>query len=504
MEFWLKWNQYANNDALAMEFTPNFNENPGGFLIDPNAGEYGGTFGVGIGDTSNRNSIFFTRPSAGVWHHYAIVIDTTAAAGSEITPYVDGQPVSYQQESAETGQGAFANSTLYLFSRDGNSLFGAGELDELAIYNQPLSATTIFEHYHSSDVDTAQAPSFTVNPSPAVTGQSVTFNASGSTDSQGTITDYRWDLNGSGKYETDTGTSPTLTHAFEGPGTYVVGLETTDSTGAIARTTHTLTVTQAPPSKPALTLSGASGETLDRRQHRLHQSTERERGRLHRERQHTSDPLSSIKNIVFPSLSGYSGGGGTLTATPFQSTYGWSGAGASASGAQPVTVTNNAGLSSSSSFEVVPDTSAPSGGALSVNGMAAGTDGDIQLQHHREASRSRAPTMPRHSPRVSRGCARARSRVSSAPLPATSAAPTGQPRRSPGAPPRASRPAATAIRSPASTTWATRPASPPPCSSTRASRPRRSSASAACRRTPTTRAPPTRSTSGRRPAARSP
>ncbi len=372
VEFWLKWNQYANNDALAMEFTPNFNENPGGFLIDPNAGEYGGTFGVGIGDTSNRNSIFFTRPSAGVWHHYAIVIDTTAAAGSEITPYVDGQPVSYQQESAETGQGAFANSTLYLFSRDGNSLFGGGELDELAIYNQPLSSTTIFEHYHSSDVDTAQAPSFTVNPSPAVTGQSVTFNASGSTDSQGTITDYKWDLNGSGKYETDTGTSPTLAHAFEGPGTYVVGLETTDSTGAIARTTHTLTVTQAPPSKPALTLSGASGETLIAGS-TVYTNPQSGNAGGFTVSAATSDPLSSIKNIVFPSLSGYSSGGGTLTATPFQSSYAWSGAGASASGAQSVTVTNNAGLSSSSSFEVVPDTTAPSGGALSVNGMAAGS-----------------------------------------------------------------------------------------------------------------------------------
>ena len=47
IEFWLKWNDYANNDALAMEFTPNFNSNAGGFLVDPNAGQFGGTFGVG-------------------------------------------------------------------------------------------------------------------------------------------------------------------------------------------------------------------------------------------------------------------------------------------------------------------------------------------------------------------------------------------------------------------------------------------------------------------------
>ena len=83
-----------------MEFTPNFNENNGGFLVDPNSGQFGGTFGIGIGGGSARNSIFFQRPSAGAWHHYAIVIDTSAAAGSEITPYVDGVPVSFQQESA--------------------------------------------------------------------------------------------------------------------------------------------------------------------------------------------------------------------------------------------------------------------------------------------------------------------------------------------------------------------------------------------------------------------
>jgi PKD repeat protein len=373
IEFWLKWNQYANNDALAMEFTPNFNENTGGFLVDPNAGEYGGTFGIGIGSGSDRNSVFFTRPSAGVWHHYAIVIDTTAEAGGEITPYVDGQPVTYQQESANTGQGAFANSTLYLFSRDGNSLFGAGSLDELAIYDQPLSATTIFEHYHSSDVDLAQVPTFTLSPAPAQTGQSVTFDASGSTDSQGTITDYKWDLDGSGKYATDSGSSPTLTHVFASPGTYVIGLQTTDSTGAIARTTHTITVTQAPPSTPVLTLSGASGSTFLAGGTAYTNPQSGNSGSFTVSAS-TSDP-SGIKNVVFPALAGFSSGGGTLTSTPYQSTYAWSGAGASASGEQTVTATNNAGASASASFAVVPDTSAPTGGALSVNGTAASSTG---------------------------------------------------------------------------------------------------------------------------------
>ncbi|HUN79482.1 MAG TPA: PKD domain-containing protein [Solirubrobacteraceae bacterium] len=374
VEFWLNWKQYANNDALAMEFTPNFNENSGGFLIDPNAGEYGGTFGIGIGNSSDRNSVFFARPSAGVWHHYAIVINTENPANTEITPYVDGQAVSYQQESANTGQGDFASSTLYLFSRDGSSLFGAGELDELAIYDQPLSAATIFAHYHSSDVDTAQSPSFTINPTPAVTGQNVSFDASGSTDTQGTITDYKWTLEGNGNYEADTGSNPVLAHAFSEPGTYVVVLQTTDSTGAVARTTQVLTVTEAPPSAPELTISGASGNTFVAGDTVYTDPQSGNSGGFTLTA--TTNSPSPIKNVAFPTLTGFSGGGGTDTQSPYQTTYAWAGEGAAAAaGPQTVTATNEAGLKASSTFEVVPDTTAPSGGALTVNGQSASPGG---------------------------------------------------------------------------------------------------------------------------------
>jgi PKD repeat protein len=372
VEFWLKWNQYANNDALAMELTPNFNENAGGFIVDPNAGEFGGTFGVGIGTGSNRNSVFFQRPSAGIWHHYAIVLDTTAAGASEITPYVDGQPVSTQQESSATAQGPFANSTLYLMSRAGASLFGRGSLDELAIYNQPLSPTTIFSHYHSRDVNLALVPSFTASPSQPVTGQNVTFDASASTDSQATITDYSWDLNGSGNYTTDTGSNPTLTHAFNTAGTYVIGLRTTDSDGAIAKMTRTLTVTVAPPSTPVLTLSGASGSTFLAGTTAYTNPQSGNSGAFTVSAS-TSDPLSGIREVVFPTLSGF--GGGADTGLPYQTTYEWSGAGAGASGAQTVTATNNAGVSASASFTVSPDTSAPTGGALNINGTSATAGG---------------------------------------------------------------------------------------------------------------------------------
>jgi N,N-dimethylformamidase beta subunit-like, C-terminal/Concanavalin A-like lectin/glucanases superfamily/PKD domain len=241
VEFWLKWERYANNDALALELTPNFNEVPGGFLVDPNAPEYGGTFGVGIGMNNTRNSIFFTRPSAGVWHHYAFVLNGTAPTGSEITPYVDGLPVAFQTESSGTGAGAFANSTLYLMSRDGSALFGAGTLDDLALYGTDLNAATVYQHYNSHG--TTKPPSTVLKaPSTATPGQSVTLDASASTDPDAKIVDYQWELNENGSYETDTGTTPTLKTSFAKAGTHTVAVRAIDSLGASATATATITV----------------------------------------------------------------------------------------------------------------------------------------------------------------------------------------------------------------------------------------------------------------------
>src|SRR6185369_14628500 len=209
VEFWLKWNAYSNDDRLAMELTKNFNEEAGGLLIDPNAPQNGGTFGVGIGSGTSRNNVFFARPSAGAWHHYAFVLDTSAPAAQQITPYVDGKPVTYTKLDSGTGAGNFANSNLYLMSRAASGLFGAGDLDEVALYNQALDAETISEHFNSETANHRPKASFTA-PLTVKTGESVTFDASASKDSDGTIAKYQWDLDGNGTFETSTGTTPTV------------------------------------------------------------------------------------------------------------------------------------------------------------------------------------------------------------------------------------------------------------------------------------------------------
>jgi hypothetical protein len=144
VEFWLKWDGFVDDDQLAMELTDNFNQNNGGFLIDPNASN--GLFGVAIGNDLSRNNAYFARPSAGQWHHYAFVLDTTAAASAQVVPYVDGVPVTYSKGASGTGAGNFASAALHFMSRSGQALFGGGDLDDVAVYDRAVSAATIAAH----------------------------------------------------------------------------------------------------------------------------------------------------------------------------------------------------------------------------------------------------------------------------------------------------------------------------------------------------------------------
>ena len=81
----------------------------------------------------------------------------------------------------------------------------------------------------------------TATPNPALAEQQVKLDASASTD-QGTITDYKWDLNGDGTYETDTGSTPTVTTSFAATGTHTIGLQETDDQGLTTTISKEVTV----------------------------------------------------------------------------------------------------------------------------------------------------------------------------------------------------------------------------------------------------------------------
>lgn len=147
IEFWLWWNTNAADDDLAMEFTANYNTNAGSFIFDVNSGTAGGRSDFGLGTSGTRNLIRPLQASAAAWHHYAFVIDRTAAGSSIITPYIDGVSPDFTYPSTSTLTGNFANSTLNLFCRNAASLFGAGRMRELSIRSDLISANTAKYHY---------------------------------------------------------------------------------------------------------------------------------------------------------------------------------------------------------------------------------------------------------------------------------------------------------------------------------------------------------------------
>jgi len=81
--------------------------------------------------------------------------------------------------------------------------------------------------------------SFTYQPTSPTAGQSVSFNGSGSTDSDGAIVGYQWDLNNDGLTDAS---GVAVSHAFSATGTYSVRLTVTDDDGATGSTVRQVSV----------------------------------------------------------------------------------------------------------------------------------------------------------------------------------------------------------------------------------------------------------------------
>jgi hypothetical protein len=99
---------------------------------------------------------------------------------------------------------------------------------------------------------------------PTLTGQSVQFDASGSSPAAAAITDYAWDLDGNGTFETDTGGAPTAERSYATPGDRDVSVRVTDAAGRSSTAPVRLSVTPAPlPGPPGVSIDDAAQFTSD-------------------------------------------------------------------------------------------------------------------------------------------------------------------------------------------------------------------------------------------------
>jgi PKD repeat protein len=99
-------------------------------------------------------------------------------------------------------------------------------------------------------VTTAPTASF-VAPETALSGHAVTFDASASSDADGSIATYEWDLDDNGSYELLESTA-TISKIYIAPQTLTISLRVTDNLGFSATTTRPLHVqAPVPPTPPA-------------------------------------------------------------------------------------------------------------------------------------------------------------------------------------------------------------------------------------------------------------
>ena len=131
LSFWMYWDAYANNDALALEYGTNF-VTDNGFIVDPNTGVPAtGTFTIGVGAPGFSNVYSFARPTAASWLHYMVEFNRYANPSNRV--WVNGTPQSLAMVTNNAINSLFGNQTLFLFSRAGASLFGAGRMQNLVL-----------------------------------------------------------------------------------------------------------------------------------------------------------------------------------------------------------------------------------------------------------------------------------------------------------------------------------------------------------------------------------
>lgn len=108
-----------------------------------------------------------------------------------------------------------------------------------------------------SSVNVSPTASFTVSSSSATTETAMVFDGSGSTDSDGSIEAYAWDL-GDGS----SGSGKTVTHTYQIAGTYTVQLTVTDNDGATGTDAQTVEISEAESVEQTISGTVTSAENM--------------------------------------------------------------------------------------------------------------------------------------------------------------------------------------------------------------------------------------------------
>ncbi|MGL5810630.1 MAG: PKD domain-containing protein [Nocardioides sp.] len=186
----------------------------------------------------------------GTWHFAVASLSPTA--GMKL--YVDGALVGTNPNTgAQNFLGYWRVGSDTVWSGSSARTF-TGSLDEAAIFSRALTDAEIAELWRlgstvvTPPVTTPPTASFTTSVNNLVAG----FDASASSDPDGSIVAYNWDF-GDGT----TGTGQLVNHTYASPGTYLVTLTVKDNLDALSTTTKDI-ITTAPPVDSVVVDNGQS------------------------------------------------------------------------------------------------------------------------------------------------------------------------------------------------------------------------------------------------------
>lgn len=252
-------NEVSDNCAFTGSFDPQGGYNPDAYLPTLGGSASAGT----LFDQLINGDDYYTQS---VWSNgdvncelqpapSAISASYSAPAGAPPNTSITFDP------SASSSAGGYT-STTWDFG-DGSTSFSRSAPTTVAhtyttagTYTATL--TVVDEHGNISTtsqtlkIKTGAIAAFTSTPSSPLTGTTVSFDASASLDSLGTISSYQWDF---GDGTSLTTTTPTITHSYAARGPYTVQLTVSDGTSTDVAT-HTVKVDSPPVAAFGVTTTG--------------------------------------------------------------------------------------------------------------------------------------------------------------------------------------------------------------------------------------------------------
>jgi subtilisin-like proprotein convertase family protein/uncharacterized membrane protein YgcG len=169
------------------------------------------------------------------------------------------QQVSYDA-SASTDPDVGGSIVKYEWDLDGNGSYELDSGTDPTVQRAYDVGGSVLVKLRVTDADGAKAThsvtvvatnvapfaSLVASPNPVVAGQSVLLDAHGSSDSDGSIVRYDWDLDGNGSFEATSGATPTRSHVYPNAATFNVGVKVTDNDGGSHTARLPLVVTGDP------------------------------------------------------------------------------------------------------------------------------------------------------------------------------------------------------------------------------------------------------------------